>query len=189
MNNSNGTELLPRASNRIVLRRLSVSDLADFQEYRCDPEVALYQGWQAMSDPEARSFLAQMTTTKLFNPGHWCQIGITHGSTNTLIGDIGICVATGHGEAEIGFSMARHAQRKGFASEAVLESIRFVFEQSDVMQVVGITDARNLPSIRLLERIGMEKCREFESMFRGEPCTEILYKISRNNIIERDHRG
>lgn len=127
-----------------------------------------------------------MNTTKLLKAGHWCQIGITNSPADTLIGDIGICVTADQSEAEIGFSMARHAQKKGFACEAVREAIRFAFEQSKVNQVVGITDARNLPSIRLLERIGMEKCKEFDSVFRDEPCTEILYSISRNAMIDQD---
>ena len=173
-------------AKQTILRRLGVSDLTDFQEYRRDPEVARYQGWQVVSDTEAKSFLAQMAATRLLNPGHWCQIGITQSTTDTLIGDIGICVAAEQNEAEIGFSLARHAQKKGLASDAVLEAIRFVFEQSKVMRVVGITDARNLPSVRLLKRIGMEKCREFESVFQGEPCTEILFAISRSDMIDRD---
>lgn len=188
MKHSNRADLLPRNSKLTVLRRLSVSDLADFQEYRCDPEVARYQGWQPESDAKAKLFLAHMNTAKLLKPGHWCQIGITHRSTDTLIGDIGICVAADQGEAEIGFSLARHAQNKGIATEAVREAIQFVFEDSEVKQVVGMTDARNVPSIRLLERVSMEKCREFESIFRGEPCTEILFTISRNDMSDRDHK-
>lgn len=185
-NNSNKTDLLPRSSKQITLRRLSVSDLPDFQKYRRDPEVARYQGWQPETDTKAKSFLAYMNTTELLQAGHWFQIGIMNNPANTLIGDIGICVAADESEAEIGFSVARHAQKKGFACEAVREAIRFVFEQSKVNQVVGITDVRNVPSIRLLERIGMEKCKEFDSVFRGEPCTEILYSISRNGMIGRD---
>ncbi len=171
---------LPRTSKRTVLRRLGVPDLTDFQAYRCDPEVARYQGWEVMSDDRARSFLADVNGAELLRPGHWCQIGIADRSTNGLIGDVGICVAAHQREAEIGFSLARHAQRKGLASEAVGEAVRLVFEHADVDRIIGVTDARNLPSIRLMERIGMHKFDEQETVFRDEPCTEYTFAVARD---------
>ncbi|MGI9437345.1 MAG: GNAT family N-acetyltransferase [Geminicoccaceae bacterium] len=177
-----GSHPLPRTSKRTVLRRLGVSDLADFQAYRCDPEVARYQDWQVQPDTKARSFLADVHVAELLVPGHWCQIGIADRSTDALIGDVGICVAADQDQAEIGFSMARHAQRKGLASEAVLEAIQLIFEHSDVSRIIGITDARNLPSVRLLERVGMHKYREQETVFRDEPCIEYFFTVSCNEV-------
>jgi len=173
---------LPRTSKRTVLRRLGVSDLADFQSYRCDPEVARYQGWDLQPDNEARSFLAHVHTADLLAPGHWCQIGIADRSTDVLIGDVGICVAADRDRAEIGFSMTSHAQGKGLASEAVFEAIQLIFEHADVSEVIGITDARNLPSIRLMERVGMHKYKEQETVFRDEPCIEYFFAVSRNEV-------
>lgn len=133
-----------------------------------------------MSDTEAKSFLAAVNVTKLLLPGHWCQIGIANRSADILIGDVGICVAADQSQAEIGFSMARHAQQKGLASEAVREAIQLVFEHSDVGRIIGITDARNLPSIRLLERVGMRKFKEQETVFFDESCTEYFFTVLRS---------
>ncbi len=141
-----------------------------------------------MSESEARSFLAAVQVAELLRPGHWCQIGIADRSTDGLIGDVGVCVAAHRGEAEIGFSMARHSQRKGLASEAVREAIRLVFEHANVGRVIGITDARNLPSIRLMERVGMRKVDEQETVFRDEPCTEYFFAVSRNEMFIFDQQ-
>lgn len=183
------SDLLPRTSKRTILRRLGTRDLSDFQAYRSDPEVARYQGWEVMSDTEARSFLAAANEATLLRPGHWSQIGIADRSTDTLIGDVGICVATHQDEVEIGFSVARHAQGKGLASEAVQEAIRFVFEYSKVSRIIGITDARNAPSIRLMERVGMHKFNEQDTVFRGELCTEYVFAVSRNEMMTFDQGG
>ncbi len=181
-----GSSLLPRISKRIVLRRLGISDLEDFQSYRCDPEVARYQDWEVMSDNEARSFLAAVNRDTLLRPGYWSQIGIAHRRDDRLIGDIGLCVAAQLGQAEIGFSLARHAQGKGLAREAVQEAMRLVFEHSDVNQIIGITDARNLPSIKLMESVGMEKFDEQDTVFKDEPCTEHFFVLSRDEKVRLD---
>ena len=170
---------LPRITERVVLRRLQVADLEAFQSYRQDPEVGRYQSWEMKSDFAAKSFLANMSTVALFQPGQWSQIAIAHRSTDTLIGDIGVCVAENKDEAEIGVSLSRLSQGQGFASEAVRETIRLVFEQSEVNRIVGITDVRNRPSVRLLERVGMTQTETLYSTFKGEPCTEYVFVISR----------
>lgn len=173
-------------TKRIILRRLKVSDLADFQAYRRDPEVARYQGWQAMSDAEARTFLSEMNSAIPLQSGQWYQIGIARRSDNMLIGDIGICVASRRAEAEIGFTLSRNSQGQGLGSEAVREAIDFVFACSDVNQLVGITDERNIPSIRLLERVGMSQRDRIATEFQGEPCVEYVFKLSRRDFAQSD---
>lgn len=172
-------DFLPRTAERIVLRRLTVDDLADFQAYRCDPDVARYQGWEATSDSEARAFLDANGKGRLLQPGEWCQIGIAAQPDARLIGDIGICLSDEAREAEIGFSLNRQSQGKGLARAAVREAIQMVFDETSADRVIGITDARNLPSIRLLERLGFQKTDEIESIFQGEACTEYVFAISR----------
>lgn len=173
------SEPLPSAYKRIVLRRLHPGDLAAFQGYRCDPAVGRYQGWQAMSDAEARAFLADVSTAALLQPGRWSQIAIALASDDSLIGDIGLCVAENGREAEIGFTLALGAQGQGLAREAVTEAIRLVFAQTTAGRIVGITDTRNLPSLRLMERLGMEKIRTQQVVFQGEPCTEDVFAMTR----------
>ena len=138
-----------------------------------------------MTDDEARSFLADVAASELLQPGHWCQIGIALASSGDLIGDIGLFVSADGSEAEIGVSLGRDAQGQGFASEAVRESIRLLFERTAVDRVVGITDIRNRPSISLLERVGMRKVGEQDSVVKGEACSEFVYAITRTDAEAR----
>lgn len=172
-------DLLPIISKRIVLRRLLASDLVSFQSYRHDPEVGRYQGWEITTDPEAESFLAEMHKANLLEPGKWSQLGIACRKTDNLIGDVGICVSEDMHVAEIGFSMNRNSQGQGLASEAVSEAIQLIFNRTEVKQIRGITDSRNIPSIRLLKRVGMLKTESLESVFRGEPCIEYVFTLYR----------
>lgn len=166
---------LPVATSRTVLRRLSPSDLRDFQAYRTDPVVAAYQGWTAMADVSATAFLAQMNSSPLFVPGQWFQLGIAS-KVGELVGDIGICLhAREPTHAEIGFSLSARWQGQGLATEAVDAARRFVCLHGGVLRLKGITDTRNQPSISLLERLGFHLRQTESAVFRGEPCREHHY--------------
>ena len=172
-------DLLPRIASGVVLRRLAISDLAAFLAYRHDALLGQYQGWTVTSDAEATSFLTEMSTAELLHPGMWSQIGIAKSESQALIGDIGLFLASDGRHAEIGFTLRRESQGHGVATTAVREAINLVFEHTKAEQVLGITDARNVSSIRLLERVGMRKTESRSAMFRGESCLEHVYAVSR----------
>lgn len=170
---------LPIQCPRVTLRRLRASDLADFQAYRHDPAVGLYQGWSPEPDEVALAFLLDMASATLLAPGAWCQVGIALTEGDRLIGDIGIHVAADLGQAELGFSLARPHQGRGLATEAVQAALTWVLASVAVPRVIGVTDARNVASARLLERVGMRFVKAMETRFRGAPCTEHLYALER----------
>lgn len=176
-----GVDTLPRLGSGFMLRRLSTDDLAAFQAYRHDPELGRYQGWSPMSDAEASAFLTEMHTAPLPNPGSWTQMAIAEPTTQRLIGDIGVFLDQDGRYAEIGFTLARHAQGHGVGTAAVREAIRLIFESSAADRVCGITDARNTASIRLLERVGMRRVETKNAIFRGEPCVEHVYAVVRGD--------
>jgi RimJ/RimL family protein N-acetyltransferase len=135
-----------------------------------------------MSDSEASEFLAEMNAAALFQPGKWCQLAIADFTTDVLIGDVGVYLAPDANNAEIGFSMDRKSQGAGLATEAVRGTIRLIFEHTPAGRVHATTDARNIPCIRLLERIGMRQVDTLNTQFRGEPCVEYVFEVCR-------HRG
>jgi ribosomal-protein-alanine N-acetyltransferase len=174
-------DLLPRRGDGFLLRRLSVGDLAEFQAYRRDPELGRYQGWSVLSEVDARTFLGEMNCAPLLTENNWTQIGIADHDTQRLIGDIGLFLDPDGRRAEIGFTLARPAHGRGIATAAVREAIKLIFAATNAERVVGITDARNFASVRLLERVGMRRTETKETDFRGEPCIEYVYEILRGD--------
>lgn len=170
---------LPRFGNGFVLRRLGVEDLADFQAYRHDPELGRYQGWSPMSDEQATAFLSEMNRAPLLDPGAWSQLAIAAPEGRPLIGDIGLFLSADGRCAEIGFTLARHAQGRGVATAAVREAIDLVFAARAVDRVVAVTDARNTASVQLLERVGLRRTKSRQALFRGEACIEHVYAVGR----------
>lgn len=172
---------LPRDLGAVTLRRLAVGDLAAFQAYRRDPKLGRYQGWLPTSDPEALDFLAAMSLAPLFRPGAWSQIAIAEPAGLTLIGDLGLHLAADSRHVEIGFTLRRSSHGLGLASTAVRGAIQLAFEHTVAQRILGITDARNSPSVRLLERVGLRRIETRSAVFRGEPCTELVFALERGD--------
>jgi len=177
---SKRTDPLPRVAERIVLRRLRPSDLAEFQAYRADPEIGRYQGWSPLPAEMAETFLREMTAAEFGVVGPWFQLAIAERSTDRLIGDIGFCICGPDNQhAELGFSLARHAQGRGLATEAVRTVIDLLFERTAIARVVAMTDARNQACIRLLQRADLRPIGTVNTVLRGEPCVEYIYAAAR----------
>ena len=169
----------PIVTERIRLRRLTPADLADFQHYRHDEEVCRYQGWLPQTDAEATALLEKYGEAEFLQPGIWFQVGIADRESDALIGDIGVCLSASETEAEIGFSLRGESQGLGLGTEAIGAMIDRLFEQTDIRRVVGITDARNIAAMKLLEKLGMQRLQTNKAMFRELPCEEHLFALDR----------
>ena len=135
-----------------------------------------------MSDEEAAAFLAVMNDAPLFTPDAWVQLGIADPDGDQLIGDIGLFLAADGLSGEIGFTLAPSAQGRGIATEAVRKALELFFGLTSVERILGITDVRNAASVRLLQRAGFRYCETRHTVFRGEPCSEEIHTVSRNDV-------
>ena len=79
----------------------------------------------------------------------------------------------------VGFTLARSAQGRGIATAAVRQAVQIFFRVTSAHQMQGITDSRNAPSIRLLERLGFRHKETRTVIFRGEECSEKIYLLAR----------
>jgi RimJ/RimL family protein N-acetyltransferase len=173
--------VLPREFSGGRLRRLRSSDRDAFQAYRGIPELGRYQGWSPMSESESLKFLDEMSQAPLFVAGHWVQLGISDPATDRLVGDIGLYLSEDSSIGEVGFTLEPSAQGRGIASRAVSEALQLMFSATNVARIVGVTDERNLPSIRLLERLGFEFMESRRVVYRGKPCKELVYALLRGD--------
>ena len=172
-------EWLPLETERLLLRRFGVGDLPAFQSYRQDAELSRYQGWQPVPDAEALRFLREQERARLGARGAWLQVALTRRSDGVLIGDLGLCVRDeALGAVELGFTLARWAQKRGLASEAVSAVLAALFERGLARSAIAVTDARNRASIALLERVGFWQARTVDTVFRNEACRELTFVLS-----------
>jgi RimJ/RimL family protein N-acetyltransferase len=174
-------------TDRLVLRPLQEMDLVAFAAYRSDPNVARYQGWSAPYSLEhARALLEEMRRLEPGTPGHWFQLAVERSSEAGLIGDCVFKVlAQDSRQAQIGFTLAPSFQGQGFATEAVRRLLEFLFADFQIHRVLAVCDTANLPSARLLERVGMRREAHYieNVWFKGAWGDEYLYAL-----LEREWR-
>jgi aminoglycoside 6'-N-acetyltransferase len=176
-------DAFPLDTPRLRLRRFAERDLAAFAVYRNDPDVARYQSWDGITESAAHEFIAEMAVIQPGLPGKWMQIAIERKDTGELIGDCAFCVKTDDSrQAEMGFTLARAHQRRGFATESVSRLLTYLFDTLDLHRVVAIADTRNAASVSLLERLGMRREGHFiqNVWFKGAWADEYLYALLRH---------
>jgi len=175
-------------SERLRIRRFKDSDLAPFMAYRNDPEVARYQSWNSLDKQEARAFISEVGSARVGVPGEWFQFAIESKQTRDLIGDCGLRVDEQEPyRAEIGFTLAREYQGRGFASEAVSLVLDYAFDALGLHRVVAIADCRNAPSVALLERLDLRREGHFVEniWFKGGWADEYLYAVLKDEWLQK----
>lgn len=175
-----GARFVRVESERLVLRRFEDRDLAPLLDYRNDPEVARYQGWESVSERNARDMIRQLGRGQPGTPGEWFQFAVALKGADILIGDCALKVERGDTrQAEVGYTLSRAHQGKGYASEAVSRLLDYAFGEMGLHRVVAITDQRNEPSYRLLERLGLRREGTFiqNAWFKGGWASEYLYAV------------
>ncbi len=177
-----GTEFVRLESERLVLRRFTGSDLEPFLAYRNDPEVARYQSWDSCTEREATAMIEGLKSEQPGTPGEWFQFAIESKETGALVGDCALKVEEDGRQAEVGFTLSREHQGKGYASEAVSRLLDYALGELGLHRVVAITDQENEPSFTLLERLGLRREGQFvqNAWFKGRWSSEYLYAVLRD---------
>ena len=141
---------------RVSLRPVTERDIDALYAVFSDPEVMRYSG-SSMKDPlEAKDFLTEVLEE--LRRRQCIQWGIARRADDQIIGHVAIfnldLVAR---KGEIGFSLGRAYWGMGYMQEALQAAIGYGFNEMGLRRIEADTDPRNLPSIRLLERLGFQK--------------------------------
>jgi RimJ/RimL family protein N-acetyltransferase len=176
-------------TDRLVLRRFGAQDAARFSAYRSEPEVARYQSWEAPYPLErAEAFIGWLSGRHPDEPGEWYQVAIAERSApGALVGDCGFRARVEDpAVVDVGFTLSPAAQGRGFATEAIGELLRYLFEERVKHKVCADCDTRNDGSWRLLERLGFQREGTLRQSYREGPqwADEFLY-----GLLVQDWRG
>jgi [ribosomal protein S5]-alanine N-acetyltransferase len=145
-------------TERLDIRNLKLVDLTDFHFYRSNPEVTKYQGFDVLTIEQAKEFIKSHAGKTFENPGEWVQYGIENRSTGKLIGDCAIKLNQNDNRiAEVGITISHTEQKKGYAKEALVGILNYLFGLKNFHRVVEIVDAENLASIQLLKSVGFRQ--------------------------------
>jgi aminoglycoside 6'-N-acetyltransferase len=164
---------------RLEVRRFAAGDAKAFAAYRSEPEVARYQAWECPYPlAEAERFVSSFESLAPGTPGTWFQFAVGLAGSGALVGDVALRTSRSDpNQAELGFTFASAHQGQGLAAEAVAAVLGYAFSGLAMSRVFSITDARNEPAQRLLERLRFRREIAFRepTWFKGAWASEVLY--------------
>ena len=172
-------------TNRLHLRQWREEDLPTFARLNADPEVMRY-----FPTPLSRTesdFFAEKCRRIISKKG-WGFWALELKESGEFIGFTGLnepssplsfspCV-------EVGWRLIRNAWRKGYATEAATESLKFAFGDLNLDDVISFTAVANARSRAVMERLGFTNTDQnflHPDIPQGHSLAEhVLYKITRS---------
>jgi ribosomal-protein-alanine N-acetyltransferase len=170
-------------THRLKIRNLRDSDLDAFHQYRSNPDITKYQGFNTFTLQQSKDFIASQTNNLRIIPGEWSQYGIENINSGQLVGDCAIYLQMSDSRiAEIGITISHLHQRLGYAKEAMLGIINFLFREKGVHRIVETVDEENIASIQMLKSLSFrEEAHFIESVFfKGKWGSEYQFALLKN---------
>ncbi len=94
--------------------------------------------------------------------------------TGTLIGHVGLSAA--RGSVEIGYAIAERLHGRGLAAEAVSAASEWALGDLALSEVLGIVEAENVASRRVLEKAGFVQVRDEVKVVEGRAIPIVVYR-------------
>ena len=165
-------------TKRLLLRELEPEDRKDLAEILQDPQV-MYAYEHEFTDDDVQAWLdRQLERYRRDGFGLWA---VVHPDTGEMVGQAGLTLQPYRDSQvlEVGYLLKRRHWHQGYAAEAAEGCKRYAFEKLGQRAVYSVIKADNAASIRVAERIGMEKADEFITQYFNGDMLHFLYRVER----------
>ena len=140
---------------RLYLRPFTLADRAAIHAVYADPEVMRFVGHGAHRTM-AETATALRTYGDVLERRGYSFLAVTEREGGALIGDGGLHPLGGVGpDVELGYTLARSAWGKGYATELGLALVEYAFTALRVPRVVAQVEPANTASRHVLTKLGM----------------------------------
>ena len=185
------TDSVTLATDRLILRPWKDEDHAPFYTMSSNPQV--YEFLPPFADRSASDAFVH-ALRRAFSRRGWGFWALEHKETGTFMGTAGMHepgpeFGVGRPCVEMGWRLAPAFWRQGFAVEAAREVMHFAFTEVQLDELVSFTSVGNVRSFSVMERLGMEREKEFDLLVMpaGDPNRHsYLYRIDRRQWLERN---
>jgi RimJ/RimL family protein N-acetyltransferase len=164
-------------TERLRLRAWRPDDAEPFAALNADPEVTRFLRGP-MSRAESDELLARIRA-------HWDEHGfglyaLEVKATSAFAGFVGLAIPSFLPDVlpavEVGWRLAREHWGNGYATEGARASLEHAFAGLGLRQVISIVDPANAASVRVAQRLGMERGRD-----RIHPQTRVRLAVYAKN--------
>ena len=162
-----------------------------------DPDVVHHVGGRTR-DPQDAWFalLRNRGLWDLLGYGYWI---VRERRSDVFVGEIGFAdFRRGlepdiSGAPEAGWMLAQSAWGKGYASEAAKGWLTFGFEEKGLDQIVSFTAVPNVPSAKVMQRIGMTRHEDWDFDMPFLPkehwlAAHVVYRMTREDYLKGESR-
>lgn len=154
-------------TENLILRRYRPDDAKQlYEHFGTDPDMYRYSGWNPYETPE----MAEETVQRFIDSyGQDNDPAFNHDdrdrSYSWVMDHEGVVVGTigaydyMEGQIEVGYSVGKNWQGRGFATEALCAVLKYLTENESIHLVTAWCADENIGSIKVLERSGMQLVR------------------------------
>lgn len=166
-------------SKRLGFRNWKISDIDGLFEINSNKEVMhFFPSTQTKEQTEA--FITKMQNQ--YAKKEFCYFAVEILETKEFIGFIGLSLQNFESDftpaIDIGWRLHPNFWNKGLATEGAQRCLEFGFNQLKLKKIIAIAPAINIPSISIMQKIGMNKSQHFKhSLLKEFPQLEtcVLY--------------
>ena len=170
-------------TERLILRKMRMSDAPDVYRYAKDREVARHVLWEAhQSLWETRGYIRYLLSQyRSGEPGSW---GIVLKETGRVVGTIGyMSYSADNATVEIGYSLSREHWGQGLMTEALTAVIDETFRVLKLHRIEAMHFTDNPASGRVMEKCGMRH----EGHLRERICCKGVFRdVEMWGILRKD---
>jgi len=154
-------------TKRLIMRDWKQSDIPEFVRMNMDRDVRRY--FPNVLSAGTSEKLAVEIQKDIEDRG-FGLFAVERRDTGEFIGFTGMQVLEEDGPfrlemlpgIEIGWRFSKRHWNQGFATEAARGVLKFAERHTDIKEIYALAAERNVPSINIMEKIGMEKMDEFD---------------------------
>jgi len=153
-------------TERLTMRPFRAADFDAYAAMVADPEVTRFLGdGRTLGRQEAWRHFAMLI-------GHWEIRGygmwaVTEHASDAVVGRVGFFEPEGWPGFEIGWTIARPAWGRGYATECAREALAFAFGTLGRREAISVIHPGNAASIRVARKIG--EAFDREQLVNGQP--------------------
>ncbi|MBJ3783956.1 GNAT family N-acetyltransferase [Devosia sediminis] len=174
----------PLLTDRLCLRPFTRGDVDAVCGYRGREDVARYLFDPPLSRDECALAIQQRTVqTTLVEEGDRLVLAVELREDKHLIGEVSLIWRSAEArQGELGWIFDPQFHGRGYATEATNALLDLGFGSADLHRIFARCAARNDPSWRLMERLGMRREAHFRqhALFKGGWDEEFYYAILRD---------
>lgn len=138
-------------TERLLIRNFEPDDWRDVYEYTSNEHVMKYIPEGLFSEKDAKGFVSHNIGEKAE------KFPVVLREGNIIIGHIAFHKYFGEHTYEIGWVFNPKYYNKGYASEAARSILKYGFEEMGLHRIIATCQPQNVPSYRVMEKIGMRR--------------------------------